>query len=311
MNPPPALPLRLGTRGSPLALAQAELTKAALIAAHGLDPADILIVPVKTTGDKVQDRPLAEIGGKALWTKELDRALAAGDIDFAVHSMKDVETIRPAEIAIAAILPRADVRDRLIGAQGVEDLSEGARIGTSSPRRAAQMLALRPDCRIKTLRGNVATRLAAVETGAVDATLLAAAGLDRLGHGEIGAAIATETLLPAAQQGAIGIETLAERAEIRALLGALDDQASALCVAAERAFLFALGADCHSPVAALAEIADGVMTVRAQILTPDGSDAVARAASAQAGDDPEKIAQDLAVTLYEGASPALRALFAW
>jgi hydroxymethylbilane synthase len=311
MNRPPALPLRLGTRGSPLALAQADLTKAALIAKHGLDPADILIVPVKTTGDKVQDRPLAEIGGKALWTKELDRALAAGDIDFAVHSMKDVETIRPAEIAIAAILPRADVRDRLIGAQTVEDLPKDARIGTSSPRRAAQMLALRPDCRIETLRGNVATRLAAVEIGTVDATLLAAAGLDRLGHSEIGAAIATETLLPAAQQGAIGIETLAENTEIRAFFRPLDDPASARCIAAERAFLFALGADCHSPVAALAEIADDAMTLRAQILMPDGSEAITRTAGAHAGDDPEKIAQDLAVALFDAASPALRAPFAW
>lgn len=302
-------PFRLGSRGSPLALAQAALVRDALVAAHGLADDAIVIVPIKTTGDAVQDRPLAEIGGKALWTKELDRALADGDIDFAVHSMKDVETIRPAAIVIAATLPRADVRDRLIGAKSIAALPGEARIGTSSPRRAAQLLHLRRDLRIETLRGNVATRLAAVEAGRIDATLLAAAGLDRLGHGDVGAAIALETLLPAPQQGAIGIETLGARSDMRDLLAAIDDAPTHRCIDAERALLETLGADCHSPVAALARIENGVMTIAVQLLSNDGSEAVSGKCEA-AADDGEAAARGLAGELLGQASPALRGLFA-
>ncbi|NNC73613.1 MAG: hydroxymethylbilane synthase [Sphingomonadaceae bacterium] len=305
----PPTPLRIGSRGSPLALAQAYMAKAALAAAHGWDDEAIAIVPVRTTGDRVQDRPLAEIGGKALWTKELDRALIEGDIDIAVHSMKDVETIRPAEIVIAAMLERADMRDRLIGAESIDALPQGARIGTSSPRRAAQLLSLRPDLAIETLRGNVATRLAAVESGTVDATLLAAAGLDRLGHHDIGAPIPIETLLPAAQQGAIGIETLGGRGDMRALLEAIDHGATHRCVAAERAFLEALGADCHSPVAALAQEEGGRTRLRGQLLTNDGGETVADTVEAPA-DAADEAARDLADALLERANPALRALFA-
>ncbi|MGJ8535939.1 MAG: hydroxymethylbilane synthase [Parasphingopyxis sp.] len=301
--------LRLGTRGSPLAMTQARMVKAAVIAAHGLNEADIAIVPVKTTGDRVQDRPLAEIGGKALWTKELDRALGDGTIDCAVHSMKDVETIRPADIVLAAHLPRADVRERLIGANSIDALPQGARIGTSSPRRAAQLLCLRPDLSVMTLRGNVARRLAAVESGDVDATLLAAAGLDRLGHGDIGSAIPVDTMLPAAQQGAIGIETLAENARVRKLLERIDDPATRQCIEAERALLDTLGADCHSPVAALARIDDGVMTVTAELLLHDGSERVGRSA-AGAIDARYDLAESLARALLDEASPALRTLFA-
>jgi len=174
--------LCLGTRGSPLALVQAHMVQAALCAAHGWAEDDVMIVPIRTTGDRVQDRALAEIGGKALWTKELDRALLDGEIDCAVHSMKDVETIRPDVIQIAAMLPRADVRDRLIGAASIEALPQGARVGTSSPRRAAQLCRLRPDLQPMLFRGNVDTRLAKLAAGEVDATLLAAAGLDRLGR---------------------------------------------------------------------------------------------------------------------------------
>ncbi len=302
-------PFRLGSRGSPLALAQAALVRDALVAAHGLAAEDVAIVPIRTTGDEVQDRPLAEIGGKALWTKEIDRALAEGKIDFAVHSMKDVETIRPAAIVIAATLPRGDVRDRLIGAESIEALPEGAWIGTSSPRRAAQLLYLRRDLRIETLRGNVATRLAAVEAGKIDATLLAAAGLDRLGHDEIGAAIALETLLPAPQQGAIGIETLGARGDLRDLLAAIDDAATHRCIAAERALLETLGADCHSPVAALARIEGGVMTIAAQLLSNDGVEAVSGKREA-AVDDGEAGAMALAGELLGQAGAALRGLFA-
>ena len=156
----PARPLRLGTRRSPLAMAQAEEARDRLCAAHGWSESAVELVPVTASGDRIQDRPLAEIGGKALWTKELDAWLLDGEIDFAVHSLKDVETIRPDAITIAAVLPREDVRDVLIGAASVRALPQGARIGTSAPRRAAQLLHARPDCTIVSFRGNVATRLA-------------------------------------------------------------------------------------------------------------------------------------------------------
>ncbi|HEY0115846.1 MAG TPA: hydroxymethylbilane synthase, partial [Allosphingosinicella sp.] len=209
-------PLRLGTRGSPLALAQAQLVASALRMAHGWDEEAIEIVPITTTGDRVQDRALAEVGGKALWTKELDRCLVDGRTDMSVHSMKDVETIRPDELVVAAMLPRADARDRLIGAESLAALPKDAKVGTSSPRRAAQVKARRPDLETVVLRGNVQTRLAKVERGEVDATLLAAAGLDRLGLGNVGSP--ADELLPAASQGAVGVETLKSNGEVRALL---------------------------------------------------------------------------------------------
>ncbi|MBB5984039.1 hydroxymethylbilane synthase [Sphingobium lignivorans] len=306
--PDPDRPFRLGTRGSPLALAQAELTIAALIAAHGWPREAIRIVPVSTSGDRIQDRPLAELGGKALWTKELDRALLAGEIDCAVHSMKDVETIRPETIAIAAMLPRAATQDRLIGASSIAAIPEGAVIGTSSPRRAAQMKALRPDLRTSLLRGNVATRLARVDSGDIDATLLAAAGLDRLGLGDVGTTIPPETLLPAVAQGAVGIECRADDAVARALLQAIGDAATEACVRAERALLLALGGSCHSPIAALAQLEGGGIRLRAQILSEDGSEQVSREAMLPP-DAPEAGAMALGKELLDEASPALRALF--
>ncbi|NCA01763.1 MAG: hydroxymethylbilane synthase, partial [Sphingomonadaceae bacterium] len=215
-------PLKLGTRASPLALAQAYLVRAALLAAHGWDETRVEVVPMTASGDRILDRPLAEVGGKALWTKELDRALMDGSVDFAVHSMKDVETLRPADLSIVAMLPRADVRDRLIGAPSIADLPQGARIGTSSPRRAAQLRRLRPDLQIVLFRGNVATRLAKLDAGEADATLLAAAGLDRLGLGDIGSAIDETEMLPAPAQGAIGIECLSDNAPVHALLAAVN-----------------------------------------------------------------------------------------
>ena len=263
-------PLKLGTRGSPLALTQAQMVKAALNAAHGWADDAIEIVPVRTSGDRIQDRPLAEVGGKALWTKELDRALADGAIDFAVHSMKDVETIRPAEIVIAAMLERADVRDRLIGAPRIAGLRDGARVGTSSPRRSAQLMKLRPDLEIVLFRGNVDTRLSRLNLGEADATLLAAAGLDRLGRSDIGVAIEPEEMLPAPAQGAVGVETLAANEGLRAALAAIDHAPTSRCVLAERALLAAVAADCKSPVAALAQIDGDAIRLRAEILTPDG-----------------------------------------
>lgn len=300
-------PLRLGTRASPLALAQANQVAAALRAVHGWAEEAITIVSMRATGDLIQDRPLADVGGKALWTKELDRALIAGDIDFAVHSMKDVETIRPAEIIIAAMLPRADVRDRLIGANSIRAIPHGGRVGTSSPRRSAQIKRLRPDLKVVLFRGNVASRLKKLADGEADVTLLAAAGLDRLGQTDLGFAIPTETMLPAAAQGAIGIETLSARDDVRALLAAIDDKATSLCVHTERALLAALAADCRSPVAALAELRDGTLCLRAELLDPDGSEIVADAVTI--GDSDPKGAERLAQDLLDRASPALRALF--
>jgi len=284
-------PLRIGTRGSPLALAQARLVADALKAAHGWGADAIEIVAITTTGDMIQDRPLADLGGKALWTKELDSALFERRTDISVHSMKDVETIRHDALVIGAMLERADARDRLVGADSIAALAQGARIGTSSPRRSAQLLHRRPDLEMVPIRGNVATRLARVESGEYHATLLAAAGLDRLG---IRAGVPLD-LLPAPAQGAIGAEILAERGDLGALLDAINHRPTHQAVSAERAFLAALGGDCRSAVAALA----GGATVRAEILSADGSEV-------QAG---EGAPEELAHRLLGQASPALRAMF--
>lgn len=268
---PPRPVVRLGTRASPLAMAQAHMVRAALIAAHGLREDEVVIVPQVAEGDKILDRPLADIGGKALWTKGLDRMLLGHEIDFAVHSMKDVETIRPSEIVIAAMLERADVRDRLIGAESVAALKQGARVGTSSPRRAAQLRRLRPDLEIVMFRGNVATRLGKLQSGEADATLLAAAGLDRLGHPEIGHAVPVSEMLPAASQGAVGIECRSDDHTTRALLAAIDHVPTRAAVEAERAFLAALTADCHSPVGAHARYEGRLLKLTGQILSGDGA----------------------------------------
>ena len=306
-HPTSSAPFRLGSRGSPLALAQAELTMAALEAAHGWPREAMQVVVITTSGDRIQDRALADLGGKALWTKELDRALLAGEIDCAVHSMKDVETIRPETIRIVAMLPRAAVEDRLIGADSIADLRQGAIIGTSSPRRAAQLKALRPDLQTTLLRGNVATRMARVAAGEIDATLLAAAGLDRLGRPDVGVTIPVETLLPAVSQGAVGIECRADDDRTAILLGAIDHSETSRCVGAERALLLGLGGSCHSPIAALARAIDNDIHLRAQILSEDGSEQVNDQILLPDG-DPDGAAE-LAVRLLDRASPALRALF--
>jgi hydroxymethylbilane synthase len=264
-------PLKLGTRKSPLALAQAEEAKARLIAAHGLAADDVALVTVTASGDRIQDRPLAEIGGKALWTKELNAALLGGEIDFAVHSAKDVETARPAGIVIAAVLPREDVRDVLIGAAGIAALPQGARVGTSAPRRAAMLLHARPDCTVVPFRGNVATRLAKLAAGEADATFLALAGLKRLGETGTGHPLPAEDWLPAPAQAAIAIECRADDAETRALLTAIDHAPSHRAVRAERALLAALGGNCHSPVAVLTRGEGGDLVMRAAVLSPDGA----------------------------------------
>lgn len=297
---------RLGTRGSPLALTQARMVRDALLAAHGWGEDAVAIVPIRTTGDRVQDRALAEIGGKALWTKELDRALLANEIDAAVHSMKDVETIRPAEIAIAAMLPRADVRDRLIGAPDIATLRSGAVVGTSSPRRRAQLLRHRPDLRIVLFRGNVETRLAKLAAGEADATLLAAAGLDRLGRDDVGTAIPTDTMLPAPAQGAVGIETRADDHDARRIVAAIDHDDTSACVLAERALLAGLAADCHSPVGAMASLAGETLRLTAELLTEDGADSVVGTVEG-AIDDP--LGATLAADLLDRAPPSVRRLF--
>ncbi len=302
-----AIRFKLGTRGSPLALTQANMVRDALCAAHGWAPDEIDLVVIRTTGDRVQDRALAEIGGKALWTKELDRALLAREIDAAVHSMKDVETIRPPEIRIAAMLPRADVRDRLIGADSVAELPRGAVVGTSSPRRRAQLLRLRPDLKVVLFRGNVDTRLAKLAAGEAHATLLAAAGLDRLGRDGVGRAIPTDEMLPAPAQGAVGIEVLASHDEAMVTVAAIDDPATSACVLTERALLAALGADCHSPVAALAALSGEMLTLRAELIAEDGSLHVDGTGE---GTDGALIAAELAADLLARAPSSVRSLFA-
>ena len=312
----PARPLRLGTRRSPLALAQAEETRARLCAAHGWPQSAVELHPVIASGDRVQDRPLAEIGGKALWTRELDAWLIEGRIDAAVHSMKDVETVRPAALTIAAILPRADVRDVLVGAASIAAIAPGARVGTSAPRRAAQILHARPDLTVVTFRGNVATRIAKLAAGEADVTLLAAAGLARLGETGVGTPLDCDDWLPAPAQGAIGVECRAvlrhaqddRDARILTLLGAIDDAPSRAEVTAERALLAALGGTCHSPVAVLCRHTDGTLAMRAALFSEDGAARIERSASFAADDrdGPARLAHDL----LAAADPEIVRLFA-
>jgi len=300
---PSAYRIRLGTRESPLAMAQAHETRARLCAAHGWDESEVEIVPVVASGDKVLDRPLAEIGGKALWTKELDAWLGEGRIDASVHSAKDVETIRPEEFHFAAFLPRADRRDCLVGAESIAAIPAGATIGTSAPRRASQLLNLRPDCRVVTFRGNVATRLGKLEAGEADVTFLAAAGLERLGQGHVGHALKVDEWIPAAAQGVIAIECRADAPQVSAMLAAIDHATTRGELEAERALLAALGGTCHSPVAVLCEAEGDALAMRAAVFSPDGSERVEGAASFAAGDHDPVAA--LAEDLLRRASPAI------
>ena len=284
--------MRIGTRGSPLALAQAEELRRGLAATHPRfrAPDAVVVTVIRTSGDRIQDRPLAELGGKGLFTKEIEEALLDGRVDCAAHSMKDLPTWLPAGLTIGCLLPREDPRDALFAREGnsIASLPRGAVVGTASLRRAAQLLAQRPDLRIVPLRGNVGTRLAKLEAGAVDATLLALAGLKRLGLADRATAIlAPEEMLPAVAQGAIGIEIREGDSALVELLAPLDDPATAVRVAAERACLAELDGSCHTPIAALAEAAAGEaaageaaaggaaagdrLRLRALIALPDGS----------------------------------------
>ena len=267
--------LRIGTRGSPLALAQTRMTRALLAQAHGVSEDHFPIEIIKTTGDQIQDRPLSEAGGKGLFTKELDSALIAGAIDFAVHSSKDLPTYLPAEIVIAGFLPREDPRDAWIGRDGltINALPEGAVVGTASLRRAAQVKRKRPDLRTTLLRGNVETRLRKVKDGEIDATLLALAGLKRLGlAGHATALLPLDDFSPAAGQGAIGITARSDDSETRSALEPLLDVATAQALAAERAFLTALDGSCRTPIAGLARVDGDRLSFFGEVLRADGGE---------------------------------------
>ncbi|WP_413850679.1 hydroxymethylbilane synthase [Albidovulum sp.] len=275
-------PLKIGTRGSPLALAQARETRGRLMAAHGLPEDAFEIVVIKTTGDDramiVADRPLKEIGGKGLFTREIEEALLSGGIDIAVHSMKDMPVAQPAGLVLDCHLPREDVRDAFVsrGVARLADLPEGAVVGSSSLRRRAQLAHRRPDLRLVQFRGNVQTRLRKLDEGVAAATFLAMAGLNRLGMAEVAqSAIEPEEMLPAVAQGAIGIERRVADGRAERLLAAIHDRPTGERLAAERAFLAALDGSCETPIAGLALHAGGGLWLRGEILRPDGSEVIA------------------------------------
>ncbi len=283
---PPIKSLRIGTRASKLARAQAEMVRAGLEQQTGCAHELVL---VKTSGDRIQDRPLHQAGGKGLFTKELEEALLAGEIDLAVHSMKDVPAVLPAGLAIGAVLPRQDVRDAFVSpkAASLDGLAQGARIGTSSVRRMAQIARVRPDLKVVPLRGNVDTRLAKLETGECDAILLAQAGLNRLGLAHRSTSLMPlDAWLPALGQGAVGIEIrLGDEAGRRAV-AVLDDSATATALACERAFQYALDGSCRTPIAGLATAAGGRLKFRGEVLAPDGSDWVGTDLACELGQNP-------------------------
>jgi len=271
--PTPDQPLKIGTRGSPLALAQAHEARDRLMVAHGLPQAAFAIVVIKTTGDRVQDRPLKELGGKGLFTREIEEALLAGAIDIAVHSMKDMPTLQPGGLVIDCYLPREDVRDGFVGSvPGLAALPEGALVGTSSLRRRAQVLHRRPDLTVTEFRGTVQTRLKKLADGVAHCTFLAMAGLNRLGLAQVVTApVAVEEMLPAIAQGAIGVERRLGDDRAAMLLGAIHHGETGLRLAAERAFLAALDGSCDTPIAGLAVLGDGGLWLRGEILHPDGT----------------------------------------
>ena len=304
--PDPSRPCRIGTRGSPLALAQAHETRARLMQAFDLPEAAFEIVVIKTTGDRVLDRPLGEIGGKGLFTKEIEEALLSGDIDLAVHSMKDMPVDQPDGLMIDACLPREDVRDAFVtlDGQSLSDMKEGATVGTSSLRRRAQLLHRRPDLNVVEFRGNVQTRLGKLADGVAEGTFLAMAGLTRLGLlDEVKAApIGEDDMLPAVAQGAIGIERREDDPVVARMLDAIRHPETEARLAAERAFLAALDGSCQTPIAGLAEIDGAAMTFRGEILRPDGAAAYAGKRTGAASDG-AAMGRDLADALLSEAGP--------
>ena len=285
-------PIRIATRGSALALWQAEAVRSALAQAHGLPPDRFAVVPIRTSGDRIQDRSLAAAGGKGLFSKEIEEALLAGTVDLAVHSAKDMETFLRPGLAIGAYLEREDVRDAWISRHGtaLADLPEGARIGTASLRREALLRRVRPDLEIGLLRGNVPTRLAKIEVGAFDATLLAAAGLLRLGmEDRIDAYLDLDGFPPACGQGAVAVECRADD-KVRDLLVAIDHRDTALAVSCERAFLAALDGSCRTPIAGYASLQDGRLSFKGVLFSPDGRQAFDAARSGPASTAAEAVA---------------------
>lgn len=304
-RPDPDTPLKIGTRGSPLALAQAYETRDRLMAAHGLPEDAFRIVVIKTTGDRITDRPLKDIGGKGLFTREIEDALISGAIDIAVHSMKDMPTVQPDGLIIDCLLPREDVRDAFVSRQfaSIADLPQGAVVGSSSLRRRAQLAHRRPDLQLVEFRGNVQTRLKKLDDGVAVATFLAMAGLSRLGMVEIAQSpIPADQMLPAVAQGAIGVERRADDADAAALLSAIHHAETGLRIAAERAFLARLDGSCQTPIAGLAELRDGRLLLRGEILSPDGT--IAHAGSREgAVMDGAALGLDLAEQLLADAGP--------
>lgn len=285
--PSPDRPLKIGTRGSPLALAQAHETRDRLAAAFGLPGDAFDIVVIKVTGDQIQDKALKDIGGKGLFTREIEEALLEGSIDIAVHSMKDMPTLQPAGLVLDCYLPREDVRDAFVSPHvaTLADLPQGAVVGSSSLRRRAQLAHRRPDLHLVEFRGNVQTRMKKLADGVAVATFLAMAGLNRLGMaGAARSAIAVEEMLPAVAQGAIGIERRADDARVAALLAAIHDRDTGLRLAAERAFLLRLDGSCETPIAGLALLEGDALWLRGEILRPDGARVVTGALRGAAAD---------------------------
>ena len=297
--PTPENPMRIGTRGSPLAMAQAYETRARLAAAFEIPQAAFEIVVIKVTGDVIQDRPLKDIGGKGLFTREIEEDLLAGKIDIAVHSMKDMPTIQPGGLLLDTYLPREDPRDAFVAPtlSALDQLAEGAVVGTSSLRRRAQLLHQRPDLQVVEFRGNVQTRLNKLAGGVAECTFLAVAGLNRLGMQHVPATPIDDTLmLPAVAQGAIGIERRAGDLDTEAMLAAIHDTPTGQRLAAERAFLLTLDGSCETPIAGLATLDGDTLHLRGQVLRPDGSEAIAGDRSgpiAQGGQMGVDLAQDL------------------
>jgi hydroxymethylbilane synthase len=297
--------LRLGTRGSPLALAQAHMVRGALAAAHGFAPEQIALVVIRTSGDRIQDRPLSEVGGKGLFTKEIEEALTAGAIDLAVHSSKDMPTLLPQGLVLSAFLERDDPRDVFVSrkAKSIAELPRDATVGTASLRRQAMVKRRRPDLMIVPLRGNVETRLRKIDEGVADATLLALAGLKRLGLADHATAVLdVEEFLPAVGQGAIGIETRADDKKTRELLGKINHADTFSAVAAERAFLAVLDGSCRTPIGGHATISGGRLRFRGMIVKPDGSEAFVAVREGDPG-DAERLGADAGGELKGRAGP--------
>ncbi|MEM8776405.1 MAG: hydroxymethylbilane synthase [Pseudomonadota bacterium] len=304
--PSAAKPLKIGTRGSPLALAQAHETRDRLSKAFELEETCFEIVVIKTTGDKVLDRPLKEIGGKGLFTKEIEEAMLSGEIDIAVHSMKDMPVEQPGGLVLETYLPREDVRDAFVSPnfKGLHDLPEGTKVGTSSLRRKAQVLVRFPHLDVVEFRGNVQTRLKKLADGVAGCTFLAMAGLNRLGQSHVArGAIEPEDMLPAVAQGAIGIERRQDDTRAAEMLSAIHDSVTATRLAAERAFLATLDGSCETPIAGLAELNGGSLRLRGEILRPDGSESISEELSGPLEDGAamgQALAQDLLGLAGEG-----------